>query len=131
MNRVYEFLKAAETYYLATVEGDQPRVRPFGTVHMFEGKLYIQTGKGKTDRRQPQGGTLRHERRRMDPRCRNARPRRPHRSAGEHAQRLPVSSRHVYDGAERQYRRLLFQRRHGNHFFLLARTYCYQILIAC
>ena len=48
MNRVYEFLKAAETYYLATVEGDQPRVRPFGTVHLFEGKLYIQTGKGKS-----------------------------------------------------------------------------------
>ena len=48
MNRVYELLKAAETYYLATVEGDQPRVRPFGTVHMFEGKLYIQTGKGKS-----------------------------------------------------------------------------------
>ena len=47
MNRVYEFLKAAETYYLATIEGDQPRVRPFGTVNIFEGKLYIQTGKGK------------------------------------------------------------------------------------
>ena len=48
MNRVYEFLKAAETYYLASIEGDQPRVRPFGTVHLFEGKLYIQTGKGKS-----------------------------------------------------------------------------------
>ena len=48
MNRVYEFLKAAETYYLATVEDDQPRVRPFGTVYLFEGKLYIQTGKGKS-----------------------------------------------------------------------------------
>ena len=48
MNRVYEFLKTAQTYYLATVEGDQPRVRPFGTIHMFEGKLYIQTGKGKS-----------------------------------------------------------------------------------
>lgn len=47
MKRVYEFLKAAGTYYLATVEGDQPRVRPFGTVHMYDGKLYIQTGKGK------------------------------------------------------------------------------------
>ena len=47
MNRVYEFLKTAETYYLATTEGDQPRVRPFGTVHMFEGKLYIQTGKAR------------------------------------------------------------------------------------
>ena len=46
MERVAKFLKEAETYYLATVEGDQPRVRPFGTVHIFEGKLYIQTGKG-------------------------------------------------------------------------------------
>ena len=47
MQRVHDFLKKAETYYLATVEGDQPRVRPFGTVHIFEGKLYIQTGKAK------------------------------------------------------------------------------------
>ena len=47
MNEVYEFLKQAGTYYLATVEGDQPRVRPFGTVDVFEGKLYIQTGKVK------------------------------------------------------------------------------------
>ena len=44
---VYDFLKACNTYYLATVEGDQPRVRPFGTVDIFEGKLYIQTGKVK------------------------------------------------------------------------------------
>ncbi|MCD7777879.1 MAG: pyridoxamine 5'-phosphate oxidase family protein, partial [Clostridiales bacterium] len=48
MKRVYDFLKEAETYYLATVEGDQPRVRPFGTVNIFEDKLYIQTGKGKS-----------------------------------------------------------------------------------
>ena len=47
MNRVYDFLKKAGTYYLATVEGNQPRVRPFGTVNEFEGKLYIQTGKAK------------------------------------------------------------------------------------
>ncbi|MBR3404969.1 MAG: pyridoxamine 5'-phosphate oxidase family protein [Firmicutes bacterium] len=47
MKEVYDFLKAAGTYYLATVEGDQPRVRPFGTIEMFEGKLYIQTGKIK------------------------------------------------------------------------------------
>ena len=46
-NKVEKFLKEAETYYLATVEGDQPRVRPFGTAHIFEGKLYIQTGKVK------------------------------------------------------------------------------------
>lgn len=47
MQRVVDFLKNAETYYLATVDGDQPRVRPFGTVNVFEGKLYIQTGKVK------------------------------------------------------------------------------------
>jgi len=42
-----QFLKKCGTYYLATVEGDQPRVRPFGTAEIFEGKLYIQTGKVK------------------------------------------------------------------------------------
>lgn len=47
MNEVYEFLKAAGTYYLATVDGNQPRVRPFGTIDLFEGRLYIQTGKSK------------------------------------------------------------------------------------
>ena len=47
MEKVLEFLKNAEVYYLATVDGDQPRVRPFGTIHIFEGKLYIQTGKVK------------------------------------------------------------------------------------
>ncbi len=47
MERVVKFLKEAETYYLATVDGDQPRVRPFGTAHVFDGKLYIQTGKSK------------------------------------------------------------------------------------
>ena len=52
MKRVLEFLKKAEVYYLATVEGDQPRVRPFGTVHEFEGRLYIQTGKVKPTSRQ-------------------------------------------------------------------------------
>ncbi len=47
MEKVVQFLKDAEVYYLATVDGDQPRVRPFGTAHIFEGKLYIQTGKVK------------------------------------------------------------------------------------
>lgn len=47
MQEVQEFLKKCGTYYLATVEGDQPRVRPFGTAEIFEGKLYIQTGKVK------------------------------------------------------------------------------------
>ena len=52
MNEVYEFLKKCGVYYLATVEGDQPRVRPFGTVDIFEGKLYIQTGAVKPVSRQ-------------------------------------------------------------------------------
>ena len=52
MERVCNFLKEAGVYYLATVEGDQPRVRPFGTAHIFEGKLYIQTGKVKPTSRQ-------------------------------------------------------------------------------
>ena len=47
MERVAKFLQEAGTYYLATVDVDQPRVRPFGTAHIFEGKLYIQTGKVK------------------------------------------------------------------------------------
>lgn len=47
MKEVFEFLKKCETYFLATVDGDQPRVRPFGTIHIFEDKLYIQTGKSK------------------------------------------------------------------------------------
>lgn len=48
MNEVYDFIKKCGTYYLATVDADgQPRVRPFGTVNVFEGNLYIQTGKSK------------------------------------------------------------------------------------
>ena len=47
MERICNFLKEAGVYYLATVEGDQPRVRPFGTAIIYEGKLYIQTGKVK------------------------------------------------------------------------------------
>ena len=57
MQEVYDFLKKANTYYLATVEGDQPRVRPFGTVDIFEGKLYIQTGKSKSVSKQLQANT--------------------------------------------------------------------------
>ena len=47
MKEVCEFLKKCETYYLATMDGDQPRVRPFGTINIFEDKLYFQTGKSK------------------------------------------------------------------------------------
>ncbi len=52
MQEVYEFLKKAGNYYLATVDGNKPRVRPFGTANIFEGKLYIQTGKRKAVSRQ-------------------------------------------------------------------------------
>jgi len=47
MQEVYDYLKKCGTYFLATEEGDQSRVRPFGTIDIFEGKLYIQTGKSK------------------------------------------------------------------------------------
>ena len=47
MKQVCDFLKAAKVYYIATVEKDQPHVRPFGTVHIFENRLYIQTGRKK------------------------------------------------------------------------------------
>ena len=52
IEKVCSFLKECGTYYLATVEGDQPRVRPFGTALIFEGRLYIQTGKAKPVSRQ-------------------------------------------------------------------------------
>ena len=57
MKEVYDFLKKCGTYYLATVEGDQPRVRPFGTVDIFEDKLYIQTGKVKEVSKQIQANS--------------------------------------------------------------------------
>ncbi len=47
MNDIYDFLKNSEVYYLATIDGDKPRVRPFGTIDIFENRLYIQTGKVK------------------------------------------------------------------------------------
>ena len=47
IQKTYEFIKAAKTYFIATVDKDQPRVRPFGTIHIFNGKLYIQTGRKK------------------------------------------------------------------------------------
>ena len=52
MQRVYDFLKKCQTYYLATVEDDQPRVRPFGTIEIIDGALCFQTGKSKPTSRQ-------------------------------------------------------------------------------
>ena len=54
MQEVYDFLKECGMYFLATVDGDQPRVRPFGTINLFEDKLYIQTGKSKNVSKQMQ-----------------------------------------------------------------------------
>ena len=47
MKEVYEFLQKCGVFYLATVDGDKPRVRPFGAINLFEDKLYLQTGKVK------------------------------------------------------------------------------------
>ncbi|MCQ2421244.1 MAG: pyridoxamine 5'-phosphate oxidase family protein [Clostridia bacterium] len=52
MQEVYKFLKECGTYYLATAENGQPRVRPFGTVDIFDGALCFQTGKSKEVSRQ-------------------------------------------------------------------------------
>lgn len=54
MQEVFEFLKKCQTFFIATEEGNQPRVRPFGVVNIFEGKLYIQTGKSKNVSKQMQ-----------------------------------------------------------------------------
>ena len=54
MNEVYEFLKKCGVFYLATVDGDKPKVRPFGAINIFEDKLYIQTGKIKNVSKQMQ-----------------------------------------------------------------------------
>ena len=54
MEEVFEFLKKCGTFYIATEEGNKPRVRPFGVVNIFEGKLYIQTGKSKNVSKQMQ-----------------------------------------------------------------------------
>ena len=47
IERVCQYLDEVHTYYLATMEGDQPRVRPFGTALLYDGKLYIETGEVK------------------------------------------------------------------------------------
>jgi uncharacterized pyridoxamine 5'-phosphate oxidase family protein len=52
VQEVHDFLKKCGAYYLATMEGDQPRVRPFGTIHLFDDRLYIQTGKVKASSKQ-------------------------------------------------------------------------------
>lgn len=48
VKKVYDFLESAKTFYLATVEGDQARVRPYGAMLFFEGKIYIMAF-GKTN----------------------------------------------------------------------------------
>ena len=58
MEKIYDFIKKCGTYYLATVDGDQARVRPFGTIDLFEGKLYIQTGKGQDVFKQANGAKV-------------------------------------------------------------------------
>jgi len=52
MRQTHDFIKNAGHYFIATVDKDQPHVRPFGTIHIFEGRLYIQTGRKKKVGRQ-------------------------------------------------------------------------------
>ena len=47
MEEVLNFLRKAGTYYLGTVENESPDIRPFGTINIYDGKMYIQTGKKK------------------------------------------------------------------------------------
>ena len=54
MKEVYDYIKKCGTFFVATTEGDQPRVRPFGVVNIFEDKLYVQTGKVKNVSKQIQ-----------------------------------------------------------------------------
>ena len=54
MQETFDFLKKCGTFYIATVDGEKPRVRPFGVVNIFEDKLYIQTGKIKNVSKQMQ-----------------------------------------------------------------------------
>ncbi len=54
MKETYDFIKSCGTYFLATTQDGQPRVRPFGTINIYEGKLYIQTGKSKNVSKQIQ-----------------------------------------------------------------------------
>ena len=54
MKETWDYLKNSGVYYLATIDGDQPRVRPFGVAEIFEDKLYIQTGKSKNVSKQIQ-----------------------------------------------------------------------------
>lgn len=54
MKEVYDFLTKCVTFYIATIDGDKPRVRPFGVVNIFEDKLYVQTGKSKNVSKQIQ-----------------------------------------------------------------------------
>ncbi|MEJ2110102.1 MAG: pyridoxamine 5'-phosphate oxidase family protein [Acidobacteriota bacterium] len=47
MSSAIEFLKANQVFHLATVDGSEARVRPFGFVMNRNGKLYMCTSKAK------------------------------------------------------------------------------------
>lgn len=52
MSSIYDFLKEAGVFFIATEEGDQARVRPFGLVYEFEGKVYFGVGDFKPSYKQ-------------------------------------------------------------------------------
>ncbi len=54
MKEIQDFLKECGVFYIATIDDDKPRVRPFGVIEIFENHLYIQTGKSKNVSKQIQ-----------------------------------------------------------------------------
>ena len=94
METVHDFIKQAGTYYIASAEGDQPRVRPFGVIHIFEDKLYIQTGRRKKCYKQFVNQKV-YAWRQMDPPLGNIGRGQEDRGGGGRAERVPEPWRNV------------------------------------
>ena len=123
MEEVYKFLKTCGTYYLATMDGDQPRVRPFGTIDLYHGQLTIQTGRKKDVAKQMLANPkvevcafdgshwLRVTAKAMEV---------PDVASGAHAQRVPQSPRRLHP-RRRQHHGFRSDRSH-RHLLLLPRA---------
>jgi len=47
LTKIYDFLHEAKRFFVATVDKDKPRVRPFGSYMIYDGKLYFSTADTK------------------------------------------------------------------------------------
>ena len=117
MQEIYEFLKQCGTYYLSTMDGDQPRVRPFGTIDLFDGRLTIQTGRSKDVARQ----IFANPKIELAARGRLGGRGASDRGAGAHARRVPVPAGNV-QARRRQHAYLCSSKRYGNVLFLHRRA---------